>query len=49
MINNKPHDLKNQETLCDRNKMGYLNLFSKMDAHAMFTYRKSKRMFKKRL
>ena len=49
MMNKKPPKLKNQETLYDRNKMGHLNLLSDQNVHAMFTYRKGKGMFKKRL
>ena len=48
-MNKKPPKLKNQETLYDRNKMGHLSLLSDQNVYAMFTYRKGKGMFKKRL
>ena len=36
MMNNYPPEIKNQETSCDRNKMGHLNLLSEQDVDAMF-------------
>ena len=37
MMNIYPPELKNQETLHDRNKMGHLNLLPDQDVHTMFS------------
>ena len=49
MMNNQPIELKKQETSYDQNKIEQLGLLSDQDFHAMFTNRKGKGMFKKRL
>ena len=47
-MNNKPPDLKNQETTKDRNKMRHLNLLSDQDVYAIFIQKKGKEMSKDR-